>query len=101
MPHPLIGFGLSRQAALSHHLQYNHYPAIDLRWVPICEKAIDLAVEGSYEGAEGFDIDPSVLRVEVGQGKEAGEVLDGLHLWDFVTAALQERDGDTEPKAGE
>lgn len=103
MPSPLIGFGLSRQTVLSHHLSSNHYPPVDLRWIPICEKAIDLAVDGCYETDEGYDIDPSVLRVEVGQGKTAGEVLDGLHLWDFVTQGLAERNeaGDIEPKAGE
>lgn len=103
MPHPLIGFGLSRATVLSHHLQSNHYPPIDVRWVPICEKAIDLAVEGAYETGDGYDLDDSVLRVEVGQGKTAGEVLDGLHLWDFVTQGIAERDdaGELEPKAGE
>lgn len=105
MPHPLIDPSLSRSQSLSHHLSYNHYPPVDLRWVPICEKAIDLAVEGSYEVAEGYDIDDSVLRVEVGQGKTAGEVLDGLHLWDFVTQGIAERQadeaGEPEPKAGE
>jgi len=103
MPHPIFDPSLSRAQSLSHHLQYNHYPAVDQRWLPICEKAIDLAVDGCYEVAEGYDIDDSVLRVDVGQGKTAGEVLDGLHLWDFVTQGLAERNeaGDIEPKAGE
>lgn len=104
MPHPLIGFGLDRRTVLSHHLQSNHYPPVDVRWIPHCEQAIDLAVEGAYETDEGYDIDDSVLRVDVGQGKTAGEVLDGLHLWDFVTQGIAEREaeaGDIEPKRGE
>lgn len=102
MPHPLIDPSLSRSQSLAHHLSYNHYPAVDLRWIPIAEKAIDLAVQGSYEVAEGYDLDDSVLRVEVGQGKTAGEVLDGLHLWDFVTAGLAaQAEAELEPKAGE
>lgn len=102
MPHPLIDPSLSRSQSLAHHLSYNHYPAVDLRWIPIAEKAIDIAVTAAVEGDEGFSIDPSVLRVEVGQGKTAGEVLDGLHLWDFVTASLAAQDeAELEPKAGE
>jgi hypothetical protein len=101
MPHPLIDPSLSRSQSLSHHLQYNHYPPIDLRWVPICEKAIDIAVTAAVEGDEGVSIDPSVLRVEVGQGKTAGEVLDGLHLWDFVSAGIAADEFHDEHKAGE
>jgi hypothetical protein len=101
MPQPLLGFGLDRTAVLRHHLEFNHFPPVDERWIPIAEKAIDLAVEGSYESDEGFSIEASVLRVEVGQGKTAGEVLDGLHLWPFVESALVSNDEGDEPKAGE
>lgn len=103
MPHPLIGFGLSRQAALSHHLQYNHYPPVDPRWVPIAQAAIDLAVSQYELSEDGASIDSDVLNEQVGQGKTAQEVLDGLHLWDFVEYAIAADDSDTElePKRGE
>jgi len=109
MPQPLLGFGISQQAALSHHLQYNHFPPVDPRWVPIAQAAIDLAAGAAelvtYENDEGglfFDDEAlKVLDEQVGQGKTAQEVLDGLHLWPFVEYALAEREGDIEPKAGE
>jgi len=107
MPSPLIGFGLSRKQSLSHHLEFNHYPPIDQRWLPICEAAIDLAVNAaepaSYGDNDGgiFFADESVLDAQVGQGKTAAEVIEGLHLWDFVIAAVYADEYHDEPKAGE
>jgi hypothetical protein len=104
MPEPLLGFGLNRKVVLEHHLTYNHYPPVDLRWVSVAEAAIDLAVskcEVSDDGNAYCDVPE--LDDQIGQGKTAREVLDGLHLWDFVTAALLPSDDEytDEPKAGE
>jgi len=102
MPSPLIGFGLSRQVSLEHHLRANHYPPIDLRWVPICEAAIDLAISvGEQVDDDSFVFDEHALEAQVGQGKTAQEVLDGLHLWEYVSSALVADEYHDEPKAGE
>jgi len=106
MPHPILDPSLSLQQSLAHHLTYNHFPAVDLRWIPICEKAIEIAANAGFDSDDGFSIDGSVLRVEVGQGKTVGEVMDGLHLWDYVNDAHEAYDVDDdeyfdEPKAGE
>lgn len=108
MPHPLIGFGLDRKAVLSHHLSYNHFPAVDLRWIPLCEQAIDLAVSHAEWGDDGMVIyDSDALNDQIGQGKTARQILDGLHLWDFVEADVLDAHneaadaGEYEPKRGE
>ena len=107
MPAPLLGYGLSRSQSLSHHLAHNHYPAVDARWIPICEAAIDKAKSVvEFDGITFEVLDTSsVLDEQVGQGKTAQEVLDGLHLWDFVTHELtvewSNAQGDFEFKGGE
>lgn len=111
MPSPLIDPSLSRRASLEHHLAYNHFPPVRSEWVPIAEAAIDIAVTvaeiGTHENDEGLFFDASDLDelLPNGQGKTVREVMDGLHLWDFVSAALQAQDeamaAEFEYKAGE
>jgi hypothetical protein len=105
MPQPLLGYGLSRTAVLAHHLQHNHFPPVDERWIPIAEEAIEAVIghatlldDGTVE-LDDFDF----LSETVGQGKTVNEVMEGLHLWDFVTYALSLYDSDEgdEPKRGE
>jgi hypothetical protein len=95
----------SRDTMLRNHLQHNHYPPLDTKWVPLCEAAIDVATVTAEQYHEGFGLDESDLDTNLGQGITVREVLDGFHLWDFVTMALQEQDdamaAELEFKAGE
>jgi len=101
MPQPLLGHGLDRKVVLQHHLQSNHFPPIDARWVPIAEQAIDTVLEHATLADDGIELDDfDFLSEEVGQGKTYNEVMEGMHLWDFVSFALYGDEGD-EPKRGE
>jgi hypothetical protein len=92
---------------LRDHLQHNHFPPIRAEWIPIAEAAIDLATTVAARGGSEFGFDDSDLDdlLPNGQGKTTREVMDGLHLWDFVTAELQAQDeamaAEYESKVGE
>jgi hypothetical protein len=106
MPSPLFDPSLSREASLEHHLRYNHFPPVDSRWIPLCEQAINLAVNKCERTEDGLGYsDVPDLDDQIGQGKTAREILDGLHLWEYVDQAIYaeaaEAEGDYEPKVGE
>lgn len=105
MPHPLLGFGLSRQTALVHHLTSNHFPSVDLSWTDPAEAAIDAVLSHADlldDGSVELDDYDFLTEPIEGCSKTIGEVMDGLHLWDFVTFALHADDDEgDEPKAGE
>jgi hypothetical protein len=107
MPTPLFGFGLDRQTSLRHHLLFNHFPPVRSEWLPIASAAIDIATAVAENGGDEFGFDDSDLDdlLPNGQGKTVREVMDNLHLWDYVTAELQAQDeamaAEFEPKAGE
>lgn len=113
MPEPLLGFGLPRDTVLQHHLQHNHFPPVNVGWVPIANAAIDAAIS-AVEGCDPdtgaiHSIDSTALNVVIhdngSQRFTVRQVMDGLHLWDFVIGAVAEQagadEGEPEPKAGE
>lgn len=103
MPQPLLGHGLDRRTVLVHHLQSNHFPPLDTRWVPIAEKAIDLVLEHASLSDDGIELDDfDFLSEQIGHGKTVNEVMEGMHLWDFVSFAMYfNADEGDEPKRGE
>lgn len=108
MPEPLLAPGLSEDASLEHHLRYNHFPAVNPTWIPAAKAAIDAAVnavEVCDETGEVWEMDNAVLREPLEgfpTNLSVGEIMDGLHLWSFVTWRLAAQvEVELEPKQGE
>ena len=62
--------------ALEWHLQYNHFPAISLAFIPIAKQAIDCGNDENWE---------SRLHMPNGKILTAGEIVEGLHLDCFLS----------------
>lgn len=80
----MVESGMSLDAQLAWHLEYNHFPPITVEMVPFCEKAIEMVVAGEGE-----------TEILVGRdGREwevpAAQIVEDLHLGTWVDAQLQE-----------
>jgi hypothetical protein len=67
--------------ALTHHLQYNHYPPVPVTLVPVCLWAInepDLLAR--YPGVEGA----TLVRDGEPWNPTAAEVIEAFHLGEFI-----------------
>jgi len=64
-------------AALEYHLRHNHYPAVNLIFIPIAKQAIALGREGDFD---------TVLLMPNGLSKSVGDIVEGLHLDSFLDA---------------
>lgn len=71
-------------AMLAHHLQHNAYPPVDVRMVPYCQIAIERAEAGDWDSPITIKGDADEMTVTV------AELVDDLHLHDFVTAHGEE-----------
>ena len=67
--------GLDADQFLVWHLQYNHIPPIHPDFVKSAKRAVELVL------AEEYDTD---ITMPNGLVLPAGEIIEGLHLWDFV-----------------
>ena len=61
---------------LQHHLCFNHYPPVSSVFVPIAERAIELADEDQWD---------ELIELPNGSSLSVGEIVDQLHLTTFVT----------------
>lgn len=77
---------VSEDTALEWHLQSNHYPPIHPSFVPVAKQAIDRAMVALDEPIawEEKVVLPS------GRTMTVRAMVDGLHLWPFVEARLEE-----------
>lgn len=70
---------VSLEQALTYHLQFNHYPPVDVAWVPVCLGIVERWNEGdddlSYEVANP---------IREGDRRLAREVVEALHLDSFL-----------------
>lgn len=66
---------LKEDQALQWHLQYNHYPPIDLAFVPIAQKAIELAKKENWE---------EVIKMPNGKSLTVVKIIEGMHLETFL-----------------
>lgn len=66
------------QAALIWHLHHNHYPPLPYQFLPLAEKAIDMANANQQE--QEIDFPGLGLRDDL----TVGEVVEALHLDDFI-----------------
>lgn len=66
----------SQRQALTWHLQANHYPPINVVFVPVAERAIELANDGDWD---------ATIEMPNGITLSVGEIIDQLHLAAFVT----------------
>lgn len=64
--------------ALIWHLGSNHYPPVDLRFIPTAKAAIEAANEGEWDREIAFP-DGAQKKSDA-----AHAVIDGLHLGSFV-----------------
>lgn len=64
-----------RPTALRWHLQSNHYPPVSLAFLPVVERAIDLAESGHFD---------TTLALPNGRELTVRAIVDELHLWEFV-----------------
>ncbi len=67
---------MSNVAMLQHHLQWNHYPSISPVFVPVAQRAIELANEDDWD---------AMIELPNGVSISVGEIVDQLHLTTFVT----------------
>jgi hypothetical protein len=67
--------GLSIDAALSWHLQSNHFPPVSTAFIPVCKAAIEAVQNETPE-----------LKLEMPNGvtRTAAFIVDGLHLDPFL-----------------
>jgi hypothetical protein len=80
-----------RKTALSWHLQSNHFPPVHLDFLPVAEWAIDL--HERYAAGIDDDFQHETITMPNGIVKSAPEVIDGLHLWPFLSYG-DESDGE-------
>lgn len=90
----------SLDVSLAWHLSGNHYPPIPSSMIPIAKEAIEKAQE--YQ----FTLDQDLLdyRIELPDGVSfrgstaapVRDIMEGLHLWDFVQAEDEDYDPDLE-----
>ena len=84
--------GIKRRAVLAWHLAHNHYPPVHADFIPVAERALELAESGELD---------TPIEMPNGLTRSAGAIMDGLHLWDFV-APDEDADGEPiEPEDGE
>ena len=67
--------GITRIALLQHYLQHNHFPPLEIGWVNVADTALQAAERNDWF---------SEIRTPIGM-RPVREILDGLHLWEFVT----------------
>lgn len=67
--------GVSRRQALAIHLQSNHYPPVHSAFIPVCEWAIERALEDDWS---------SIIEMPNGITKSVGDIVEGLHLYSFI-----------------
>lgn len=61
---------------LNHHLQYNHYPPIDLAFIPVAKQAIEKANQEDWD---------YIIQMPNGIKKTVAEIIEGLHLGEFLS----------------
>lgn len=88
---------LSLDVGLEHHLLYNHFPPVDLSWLPVAKHV----VEKCRETPPPWDfLNETVVlddgsRIETADGsrrKTYGSVLEDLHLEAFLLGYWEEED---------
>ena len=67
--------GVGQDQMLRIHLQGNHYPPVDLHFVPDCKRAINACNKGDYN---------KKIKMCNGITKTASEIVEGLHLDTFL-----------------
>ena len=67
--------GLDADQFLVWHLQYNHIPPIHTDFIKSAKRAVQLVLDEEYDTA---------IKMPNGKVLSAGEIIEGLHLWDFV-----------------
>jgi len=74
------------ETALHWHLQANHFPPIPTIMVAPCKRAIELAVEGNYDG----EIDlPEGVQYRGASTCTAAALVEHAHLRAFIEAELE------------
>lgn len=66
---------LPEDQALKWHLQCNHYPPINLVFLPVAQKAIELAKQEDWE---------EVIELPNGKSLTVVKIIEGLHLETFL-----------------
>ena len=77
--------GVKRRAVLAWHLSSNHFPPVHADFIPVDERAIELAESGELDTA---------IEMPNGLTRSVAQIMEGLHLWDFLDS---EEDADGEP----
>jgi hypothetical protein len=76
---------LALRQAVTIQLKANHYPAVHSDWIDVAIKAIK-TVQGDPEGDYGWDDleIPAQFATSNKKHIKVTDVMDGLHLWDFI-----------------
>ena len=66
---------LPQEQALEWHLQYNHYPPVNLVFIPVAKEAIDRANNSDWS---------HVIKMPNGKELTVASIVEGLHLESFL-----------------
>lgn len=78
--------GLDADRFLVWHLQYNHIPPIHTDFIKSAKQAVELVLDEQYD---------TEILMPNGISMSAGEMIEALHLWDFVEQEKYNDDGDS------
>lgn len=86
---------VSQEMALSHHLQYNHYPPIDLAFIPVAKRAIELANADHWKWELELPRGMAMTKLDVpdpiGQKRTVYYIIEALHLDSFLDGEDMEK----------
>jgi hypothetical protein len=75
--------GLPLEAALSYHLQSNHYPPIPSGCVPVAVRVVNAVNNGEAWWED--EVDTNEVRHRTGRYLTVAELVEGWHLQPFLT----------------
>lgn len=67
--------GMDIDKALEIHLQYNHYPPVDLAFIPACKMALEFANMDDWN---------EKIKLPNGRILDVADIVEGLHLDAFL-----------------
>lgn len=85
---------LSDRALLEWHLQYNHYPPIPLIMIDVAAAAIAIVRDDPYSYVNSDLPLPEGVSFRGRTTAPVSEVMDHMHLWDFVGEPEDGLDGE-------
>lgn len=75
---------MANPALLEHHLQHNHYPPLSLGFIPYIQIVLERAEAGDWDTEITITSDENEDGVQITLTQTVAELVDGLHLYEFL-----------------